>query len=249
MNYPISSPINKSSISTMYERVKKLYYSVIWYDYDVPIILHFFRKYFNQHKKEFRVLDVGCGYGKKLIALEQAGYDVLGVDVNPKIVEANQKQGLTCITVESFLQQQEQFDIILMSHIIEHFNPSDLKDFMDGYLDRLKVGGYLIIATPLLTENFYNDFDHIKPYSPSAIMMVFGKTDSQVQYYSRNQLTLTDIKFRRRHYRFTFVRGKYVRSITTKFYQVAEFISTMLCLMSFGWFGKKDGWVGVFRKI
>lgn len=241
--------MSKFDISYTYERVKKLYYSVISYDYDLPIILYFFSKYFNKHKKECQVLDVGCGYGKKLIALHQTGYQVLGVDVNPYIVEANQKQDLACITVEDFFQLTEEFDVILMSHIIEHFNPTDLKDFMDAYLDRLKVGGYLIIATPLLTDYFYDDFDHIKPYSPVAIMNVFGKTAFQVQYYSRNKLSLTDLKFRKRHYKFTFVRGKYVRSATTKFYQVIEFISTLLCLVSLGFLAKKMAGLGFLEKF
>ncbi|MBW4646341.1 MAG: class I SAM-dependent methyltransferase [Goleter apudmare HA4340-LM2] len=236
-------------IRGLYENTKKSYYSVIKHDYDIPIILKILCKYSQSNQSECRVLDVGCGYGKKMIALDAAGYQVLGVEANPQIVEANQKQGMDCITLEEFTQNNDLFDIILMSHIIEHFQPSDLKDFMDAYLDRLKVGGHLIIATPLPTEYFYDDFDHVKPYSPLGIMMVFGKHASQVQYYSRNKLSLIDLKFRRRHYRFTFVRARYLRIWTTKIYQILEFISTLLCLMSWGWLGRKDGWVGIFKKI
>ncbi len=241
--------MNKTDISNIYQQAKKIYYSFIHHDYDTSIILIFLKKYLTHQKQAPRILDIGCGYGKKLIALQEAGYDVLGVDVNHEIVEKNQKQGLNCITVEEFSQQSEQFDVLLMSHIIEHFNPPDLKDFMDSYLDKLKLGGYLIVATPLFTEYFYDDFDHIKPYSPVSIMMVFGKGACQVQYYARNKLSLTDLNFRRRHYRFTFVRGKFVRNTTTKFYQVLEFISRLLYLVSCGLFGRKDGWVGIFRKI
>jgi len=61
-----------------------------------------------------------------------------------------------------------------MSHIIEHFAPHDLLPFIDSYLHRLQPGGRLIICTPLLTKNFYNDFDHVKPYQPVGIGMVFG---------------------------------------------------------------------------
>ena len=241
--------MSNSSASSLYEKVKKNYYSVISYDYDLPVILKFFTQYSRKPQKECRVLDVGCGYGKKLRALQEAGYTVLGVDVNSEIVEDNQKSGLPCVTTADFLQQTEQFDMMLMSHIIEHFNPPDLKNFMDAYLDKLKSGGYLIIATPLLTNSFYDDFDHIKPYSPLAIMMVFGRNAVQVQYYSRNKLDLVDLQFRKRHHRFNFVRDKYLRSSTTKLYQILEFTSIFLCLISFGFFGKKDGWIGVFKKI
>jgi SAM-dependent methyltransferase len=237
------------SLSKIYEQLKQIYYSAIRYDYDLPIILSFLNKYCQQERSQCSVLDVGCGMGKKMKAISTDGYQVLGIDVNNQLIEANQKQGLNCLTVEDFLQTQNQFDVILMSHIIEHFNPDNLKDFMDTYLDRLKVGGYLIIATPLLTEYFYEDFDHVKPYLPMGILMVFGKTPTQVQYYSRNKLGLKDIKFRKRPYRFTFVRGKYIRDWTTKIYQIIEFINILLCFISSGWVGRKDGWVGIFKKI
>jgi SAM-dependent methyltransferase len=237
------------SFSKIYEQLKQIYYSAIYYDYDQPIILKFLNKYCIQERSQCSVLDVGCGMGKKMTAIAQAGYEVLGVDVNPQLVEANKKKGLNCITAEDFLQTQNQFDVILMSHIIEHFNPEALKDFMDSYLDRLKVGGHLIIATPLLTEYFFEDFDHVKPYLPVGILMVFGKAATQVQYYSRNKLGLKDIKFRKRPYRFIHARGKYIRNWTTKIYQVIEFINILLCFISYGLCGRKDGWVGIFKKI
>ncbi|MBU7582209.1 MAG: methyltransferase domain-containing protein [Nostoc sp. TH1S01] len=241
--------MTNSGMSKLYEQLKQIYYAAIYYDYDQPIILSFLEKYAQPERSKCKVLDVGCGLGKKLTALTKVGYQTLGVEVNVQIVESNQKQGLNCITVEEFFNKEEEFDIILMSHIIEHFYPAELKEFMDSYLDRLKVGGYLIIATPLLTKYFYDDFDHVKPYSPTGIWMVFGKTATQVQYYSRNKLSLKDLKFRRQPYKFTFVRGKYIRNWTTKIYQVIEFISVVLCLISFGWLGKKDGWVGIFKKV
>jgi 2-polyprenyl-3-methyl-5-hydroxy-6-metoxy-1,4-benzoquinol methylase len=242
--------MSKLANHTLYKEIKKLYYSLINHDYDLPIILNLCNKYSHNQDKEYRILDVGCGYGRKISLLQQTGYKVLGVDINSQLIEINQHQGLNCVTVEDFVHTNEsQFDIILMSHIIEHFSPSDLKDFMDGYLDRLKSGGYLIIATPLFTNYFYDDFDHVKPYSPLSIMMVFGKQASQVQYYSRNKLHLIDLKYRKRHYRSTYVRGKYLKSTTTRFYQFVELINSLLFHISLGFFGKKDGWVGVFKKV
>jgi SAM-dependent methyltransferase len=233
------------------QRAKELYYSVASYDYDQPIILKILQKYANNNQKDYRVLDVGCGYGHKMMAMTSAGYKVLGVDINPQIIATNQNKGFNCVTVEEFAQNHntEQFDIILMSHIIEHFHPSELKDFMDNYLDKLKMGGYLIIATPLLTDYFYDDFDHVKPYTPLSIIKVFDTIATQVQYYSRNKIRLTDLKFRRRHYQSSLKREIYVRSWATKLYQVGEFLSILLCRISCGWLGKKDGWVGIFRKI
>lgn len=125
-----------------------------------------------------------------------------------------------------------------------------LKEFMDDYLDRLKVGGHLIIATPLMSDYFYDDFDHVKPYQPTGILMVFGGNNAQVQYYARNKLELKDVWFRKSFFRFSHVRSKYIRSaIAGRLLQVFHLCSATLSYLSRGRFGKTDGWIGVFEKV
>lgn len=242
--------MTQGKMGSLYSRLKADFYSLLRYDYDLPQILKYCAKYSGKERKSCKLLDVGCGYGKKLKPLQDAGYDALGVEINPTLVAANQKNGLNCMTVEAFEATEGQFDLMLMSHIIEHFTPTDLKAFMDDYLDRLKVGGHLIIATPLMSSTFYDDFDHVKPYYPQGIMMVFVENyDEQVQYVSRNKLQLKNIWFRRRHYRPQFVEGRYLRTSTTKWWQTLEFLSVLACRASGGKIGTKDGWIGVFKKV
>ncbi|MDX2098612.1 MAG: class I SAM-dependent methyltransferase [Leptolyngbyaceae cyanobacterium bins.59] len=232
-----------------YEQAKHFLYSSIRQDYDLTTILMFFDRYLGAKKETCRLLDVGCGYGEKLKGLQKAGYHILGVEINPEIVKKNQANGLNCITVDDFEKSTDTFDGILMSHIIEHFDPVSLKEFMDSYLDRLNRKGFLVIATPLMSDSFYNDFDHIKPYQPFAILNVFGsQADHQVQYYSRNKLDLKDLYFRKRHYRPVFFRSLYIRSSSTKILQLLEFSSAILWMISGGIIGQKDGWVGIFQK-
>ncbi len=121
-----------------------------------------------------KILDIGCGYGRNLLLLQSCPGEISGVDVNPFIVNRNTAAGLKCMTVQEFGKTKNLYDVLLMSHIIEHFAPGDLLVFLDGYLERLKPGGYLIITTPLNSACFYEDFDHVRPYHPTGINMVFG---------------------------------------------------------------------------
>ena len=139
------------------------------------------------------VLEVGCGYGRFLRPMTAAGLQATGIDINPGIVAANCAAGLTCMSPEEFSASDQTWDVILMAHVIEHFSPADLVHFMDTHLDRLQPGGRIIIATPLMSSFFYDDFDHGKPYQPTGIMMVFGEGAAQVQYYARNRLRLHDV--------------------------------------------------------
>ena len=67
-------------------------------------------------------------------------------------------------------QNKGQYDVLVMSHIIEHFQYQDLIKFIESYLGCLKTGGLLLIATPVMNPSFYDDFDHVKPYTHIGIL-------------------------------------------------------------------------------
>ncbi len=200
------------------------------------------------HGAGARVLDVGCGYGRNLRALRAAGIAATGVEINPAIVAANRRDGLDCVGVDEFDSAEGMFEVILMAHIIEHFAPSDLLKFIDHYLDRLAVGGRLVIATPLMSKYFYDDFDHVKPYQPAGLMMVFGAGSAQVQYYARNRLKLVDLRFRRAPLRISYARSRYVRTPVRFALMAADLACGAAFFLTAGIIGRTDGWIGVFEK-
>lgn len=196
------------------------------------------------------ILDVGCGYGRNLELLKEAGImDISGVEINKHIVEVVLSKGFKCEDPEQFKNSNKTYDVILMSHVIEHFEPKELLYFIDGYLERLAPDGLLVIATPLLSNYFYDDFDHIKPYLPTGILNVFGGNKSQVQYYSKNNLKLVDLWFRRDCYKFCYYKSLFIKTHITHLVRILNLISVFIFRASFGVLGKVDGWVGIFRKL
>lgn len=198
-----------------------------------------------------KILDVGCGYGRniKLIKDECAWRDVEGIEVNQHIVDVNRKQGFVCYTPDEFKELNRKYDCMIFSHIIEHFTPSELKSFLESYLSKLNNGGHVIIATPILWEGFYWDFDHIKMYHPIGINMVFGHNDAQVQYYSPHQLVLENIWFRKIPYMIHYKRGLYVKSFWSRIWLVIGLGYKIIFKLSFGMIGKTTGWMALYRKI
>lgn len=230
--------------------IKKILQSLMQWvidcDHESEQLLDMIRKY---AQPDVAILDVGCGYGRNLSLLSNGGFkNVTGVEKNPHIVDEVRRQGHACLGLDEFAASSRQYDLILMSHVIEHFDPHALLGFVDGYLDRLAPGGHLVIATPLLGDCFYDDFDHVKPYLPTGILNVFGKAHAQVQFYSRNHLEILDLWFRRGFHKFVHFKAAYVKTPLTLCVRLLNLGSAIVFRLSLGMIGKVDGWVGVFRK-
>ena len=127
--------------------------------------------------RDAKILDVGCGYGDKIRQLKGLGFtNFVGVEKSPETLRAirsNQEFNIVSVEESEKVLQKSSFDLIVFSHIIEHFDYDDLKEFIENYLQFLKVRGQILIITPTLGYSFYNDFDHVKPYNVQAINSVF----------------------------------------------------------------------------
>src|SRR5947209_10053941 len=147
---------------------------------------------------DWKILDVACGYGRNLIAMQDAGLAPTGVEINSDVAAAVRELGFTCHLPGDPAITETTWDAMVMSHIIEYFDHRALLEFMDGYLAGLRDGGFLIIAAPMLDRVFYEDFDHVRPYNPHAIGQFIGPRGRQVQGHAKTQLQLVDIWFHRR---------------------------------------------------
>lgn len=208
------------------------------------LILKFLKE--NNISNDIKILDVGCGYGRFLTLLSSKGYNITGVDANNEIVQANRMKGFNCVSVDEFRNTNEKYDMVMMCHVIEHMSPSDLLQFMDYYMSFLKRNGKLIIMTPVFTKAFYTDFDHIKPYSPIGINMVFsGK--NQVQYYSKNKLIFQNIKFVRVPFNHRTLSFKLQAAPVIKRGYI-DFFFLILYFISLGIIGLNANWMGIYSK-
>lgn len=92
-----------------------------------------------------RILDVGCGSGGWLRSAQQAGWEVAGVEPDPKARGLARANG---VDVRAQLPdfEGETFDAITLSHVIEHVH--DPIAILSACRDRLKSTGMIYIDTP-----------------------------------------------------------------------------------------------------
>ena len=95
-----------------------------------------------------RVLDVGCGNGGFLWQIRSLGWEVCGVEPDPKSAAQAREAGLD--VREGSLQEQAfpeaYFDAITMNHVIEHLH--DPVDTLRHCWKILKPGGHITVITP-----------------------------------------------------------------------------------------------------
>jgi 2-polyprenyl-3-methyl-5-hydroxy-6-metoxy-1,4-benzoquinol methylase len=100
--------------------------------------------------KNGRLLEVGCGDGHFLVSAEAEGWDVTGIEYSANASEKARlhlKRGkVFCGELHSVCWEAEQFDLCVLSDVIEHVRSPF--DFLKEIHRLLKPGGVLFIATP-----------------------------------------------------------------------------------------------------
>ncbi len=94
------------------------------------------------------LLDFGCGNGLFLNYAQSCGWNTVGIDFDPQAVNIARKNGLNvkCGGTEKIPEFNIQFDVITLSHVIEHVH--DPHHLLSTCYNYLKPGGILWIETP-----------------------------------------------------------------------------------------------------
>ncbi|MEI8140028.1 MAG: class I SAM-dependent methyltransferase [bacterium] len=142
----------------------------------------YFRKCILPHlppRRETRILDCGCGYGRMLKALQESGYqNVEGVDCSLEQVQYAQQvlglQGVICADAVEFLKGRESFfDVILILDVLEHLEVDQTIELLKIARKRMAPGGIVVIQVPnaLCPMNLYRylDITHQRAYSVNSL--------------------------------------------------------------------------------
>lgn len=130
-----------------------------------------------------KVLDVGCGTGRLVNFLNQAGFAAIGCDSQGIAVEAarkiNGKKTIFKATATKLPFKSGSFDLITAISVIEHLTISQAHKFLKEAKRLLKPGGFIFMITPNYTTPIriiqgerwfgYRDPTHITFFTPNSL--------------------------------------------------------------------------------
>jgi cyclopropane fatty-acyl-phospholipid synthase-like methyltransferase len=135
--------------------------------------------------KHAAILEIGPGFGTMLHCLRQrCGYQNLrAIDVSPEAVDLCNKimPGSTELAADTagYLEaHREEFDLILMLHVLEHVPKAEVLPLLTAIRGALRPGGKLVIEVPNIAHpiagarNHYGDFTHTVGFTDQSLAFV-----------------------------------------------------------------------------
>ena len=123
-----------------------------------------------------KVLDVDCNTGELLWLFQQAGWNVHGVEVSPgpAAYAAKQLQApIHCGTFEDFDVEPGSFDLVTLTHVLEHM--PDPRATLGKLRELTRTGGSLLLEVPNADDAMLPFFGGLfRPLCPGDHVSFFG---------------------------------------------------------------------------
>jgi SAM-dependent methyltransferase len=93
---------------------------------------------------------------------------IVGIEQNPESVTEVESAGYEVIQADALelVKLNRRFDGVHCSHILEHLYPEQVHTFLKNMDEVLEPGGIFVVRGPLLSDWFFDDLSHIRPYTP-----------------------------------------------------------------------------------
>lgn len=116
-------------------------------------------------------IDIGCGRGDQLLALQQLGFQTIGVDLEQS-AELEEEVVVCDLGADKVPLDDGIADFIISKSVIEHLYLPQITNFLDNIQRLLKPNGKVVIATPdwhFTYREFYLAYTHVTPFTASSL--------------------------------------------------------------------------------
>lgn len=133
-----------------------------------------------------RALEIGCGSGKYLVALREAGWDAVGLDLVAAAVEVSREKGFAVHhgDLASFPAQAESYDGVFAWMVLEHLpRPRETLTMLHGLLKPNGCLGFSVPNYGSLERKVFGRYwaamelpRHLQQYTPAILRKLLSET-------------------------------------------------------------------------
>lgn len=133
------------------------------------------------------LLEVGCGTGRVMGALQSVGCTVTGMDINRKALDYAKNNTTGVLIRKSFLSYSPEklYDAVGMFDVLEHVQED--ASFLEKARKVLAKNGYLFLTVPA-GEKYWTQLDtaagHLRRYEPDTLIAQLAKVGFRVIWWS-----------------------------------------------------------------
>jgi len=149
------------------------------------------------------VLDIGSGEGDFFNFLKNKGFETSHLyllDGNQATVKKNQaltEHSIFYLAPDKLPFEDHSVDFIHISHLVDNLAVNDFYNFLRELNRVLKAGACLVVSTPLLWPNFYDDLSHVRPYNPYVFFKYFVQQGRHSRFDKiENNYKIEDLVYR-----------------------------------------------------
>ena len=155
-----------------------------------------------------RFLDVGCSTGFVVEAARDAGWEAIGIDLNPSAVEFGRTRGLDLRTaaLEDGGFADRSFDAVALFDVLEHLH--DPRKTLDCCVRLLRPGGIVFLYVPNYDSasrllmgadaHFIWPTHHLNYYTPATMQDLLARSGLETAYVATEGLDIVDYLWYRR---------------------------------------------------
>lgn len=132
------------------------------------------------------VMEIGCSHGSFVALLDHAGFDAVGVEMSPWVVDFGRRTFGSSILqgpIEALDFPEASFDAIALMDVLEHL--PDPKATMDACLRLLKPDGLLLIQTP----EYVRGMDYEEQVKSGSVFLEVLKPVDHLYLFSRESVS------------------------------------------------------------
>ena len=118
------------------------------------------------------IVDVGCGRGDQLEAIDKLGFNVIGLEREEKICADHLEYRQCDVIKDTFPLDDNVADVVFCKSVIEHIYLFQMDHFFSEMKRICRRGGYIVISTPdwkYNVKHFYGEYTHCTPFTRRSI--------------------------------------------------------------------------------